>query len=63
LFAIGVEVAVTKEMLDVGGADSALSGAYIVLGVVSPVIVEMELPEGDEALKVAWGGRRSLSVT
>jgi hypothetical protein len=54
---------VTKEILDVGGADSALSGAYMVLGVVSPVIVEMELPDGDDALKVAWGGRRSLSVT
>ena len=52
----------TKEMLDVEAAGSALSGAYIVLGVVSPVIVETELPEGDEVRNVAGGGTRSLSV-
>lgn len=49
-------------MLAVGGAESARSGGNIVFGVVSPVTVEIELPEGEDTLNVAWGGRRSVSV-
>jgi hypothetical protein len=43
-------VAQTSDRLEVGGADSARSAAKAIRGVVSPVMVETELPEGDEAL-------------
>jgi hypothetical protein len=44
-------VAVTSETFEVGGADSVLSGGGIIRGVVSPVTVEMDDPDGEEALK------------
>lgn len=43
-----------------GGAESARSGMVVARGVRSPpVMVEIELPEGDEARNDACGGRRS----
>jgi hypothetical protein len=55
LFTIGVDVgfavALSKLVLEVGGADSVRSGDGIIRGVVSPVMVEMEDPDGEEARK------------
>jgi hypothetical protein len=53
LFTIGVDVAVavTNDTSETGGAESARSGGNAIFGVVSPVMVETELPDGDETLK------------
>lgn len=61
---IGVEVMVEaaeiSEMAEGGGADSTRSGGGISFGVRSPpVMVDIELPDGEDARKEGCGGKRS----
>lgn len=62
---MGVEVEVetteTSDTAEAGGADSIRSGGGMILGVMSPpVMVEIELPEGEEARNDGWGSKRSF---
>ena len=58
---VGVEVTEISEDAEDGAIESALYGWVAPLGVVSPsVMVETELPDGDDDRNEAWGGSRSL---